>query len=114
MSVEGRNKMSNEDNNSYSIHTINLSKAWLTPRHRRTDRVVNMIKEFAIRHMKSESIKIDQDLNRHLWEKGKRNPPRKIRVKLIKDDDEVVVSYYEDKSKTPNMPEQVQDNTKSK
>jgi large subunit ribosomal protein L31e len=89
--------MSNVEETIARIYTINLSKAWLTPKHRRTDRVVNMIKEFAIKHMKSSQIKIDQELNRYIWEKGKTNPPRKVRVRIVKDeDDQVIVSLYED------------------
>jgi large subunit ribosomal protein L31e len=89
--------MSNIEETIARIYTINLSKAWLTPKHKRTDRVVNMIKEFAIKHMKSTHIKIDQELNRYIWEKGKTNPPRKVRVRIVKDeDDQVIVSLYED------------------
>ena len=56
-----------------------------------------MIREFAIKHMKSEDIKVDQDLNRQVWSRGKTNPPRKVRVKMVKDEDGVVtVSSYED------------------
>jgi large subunit ribosomal protein L31e len=90
-------KMSNVEETIARIYTINFSKAWLTPKHKRTDRVVNMIKEFAIKHMKSSQIKIDQELNRYIWEKGKTNPPRKVRVRIVKDeDDHVIVSLYED------------------
>ena len=79
------------------VYTINLGKAWITPQYRRTDRVVNMIREFAIKHMKSEDIKVDQDLNRQVWSRGKTNPPRKVRVKMVKDEDGVVtISSYED------------------
>lgn len=89
--------MSNVEETIARIYTINFSKAWLTPKHKRTDRVVNMIKEFAIKHMKSTHIKIDQELNRYIWEKGKTNPPRKVRVRIVKDeDDQVIVSLYED------------------
>lgn len=89
--------MSNIEDNLARIYTINFSKAWLTPKHKRTDRVINMIKEFATKHMKSSQIKIDQELNRYIWEKGKTNPPRKVRVRVVKDDDEqVIVSLYED------------------
>src|ERR1044071_1415414 len=89
--------MSNVDESIARIYTINFSKAWLTPKHKRTDRVINMIKEFAIKHMKSSQIKIDQELNRYIWEKGKTNPPRKVRVRIVKDeDDQVIVSLYED------------------
>jgi len=79
------------------VYTINLGKAWITPEHKRTDRVVNMIREFAQKHMKSNEIKLDQDLNRQLWSRGKTNPPRKVRVKMVKEEDgTVTVSLYED------------------
>ncbi len=79
------------------VYTINLGKAWITPEHKRTDRVVNMIREFAQKHMKSNQIKLDQDLNRQLWSRGKTNPPRKVRVKMVKEEDgTVTVSLYED------------------
>ena len=79
------------------VYTINLGKAWITPEHKRTDRVINMIREFAERHMKSNEIKLDQDLNRQLWSRGKTNPPRKVRVKMVKEEDgAVTVSLYED------------------
>ena len=112
--------MSNVEETIARIYTINFSKAWLTPKHKRTDRVVNMIKEFAIKHMKSSQIKIDQELNRYIWEKGKTNPPRKVRVRIVKDeDDQVIVSLYEDimneteatelKSDTPIVSDNVSD-----
>jgi large subunit ribosomal protein L31e len=79
------------------VYTINLGKAWISPQHRRTDRVINMIREFARKHMKSDEIKLEQDLNRQIWSRGKTNPPRKVRVKMVKDEDGVVtVSLYED------------------
>jgi len=47
--------------------------------------------------MKSSEVKLDQDLNRQLWSRGKTNPPRKVRVKMVKEEDGVVtVSLYED------------------
>jgi large subunit ribosomal protein L31e len=89
--------MSTVEDTLARIYTINFSKAWLTPKHKRTDRVVNMVKEFAIKHMNSSQIKIDQELNRYIWERGKTNPPRKVRVRIVKDeDDQVIVSLYED------------------
>jgi large subunit ribosomal protein L31e len=79
------------------VYTINLGKAWITPQHKRTDRVVNMIREFAGKHMKSKEVKLDQDLNRQLWSRGKTNPPRKLRVKMVKEEGgTVIVSLYED------------------
>jgi large subunit ribosomal protein L31e len=88
---------SSAEENLSRIYTINLGKAWLTPRYRRTDRVVNMIRGFAEKHMKSNLVKLDQELNRHVWKKGKANPPRRLRVRMTKDEDGVViVSPYEE------------------
>ena len=76
------------------VYTIRLGKAWGTPQYRRTDRVLNMIKEFAKKHMKTDKIKIEQDLNRYVWRKGKTNPPRTVRVRMIREDDVVIVSAF--------------------
>ncbi len=91
-----------------SIYTVNFRKAWITPEYKRTNRVVGILREFAKRHMKTDDIKIDQYLNRYLWIRGKRNPPRKIRVRMTKDEtDTVVVSLYEEfkerKSQTEDL-----------
>src|SRR5690242_13112769 len=89
--------MATVEENLTRVYTINLGRAWLTPQHKRTDRVINMVREFAEKHMKSDDIKLDQDLNRQIWSRGKTNPPRKVRVKMVKDEDGMVtVSLYED------------------
>ncbi|HEX9678158.1 50S ribosomal protein L31e [Nitrososphaera sp.] len=85
------------EENLTRVYTINLGRAWITPEYKRTDRVVNIIREFAEKHMKSSEVKLDQDLNRQVWARGKTNPPRKVRVKMVKDDDDVVtVSLFEE------------------
>ncbi len=97
--------MSSTEENITRVYTINLGRAWITPEHKRTDRVVNMIKEFAEKHMKSSEIKLDQDLNRQVWSRGKTNPPRKVRVKMVKDEDDVVtVSLYEEPTESASAP----------
>src|SRR5215218_2680587 len=89
--------MATIEENITRVYTINLGKAWISPQHRRTDRVINMIREFARKHMKSDEIKLEQDLNRQIWSRGKTNPPRKVRVKMVKDEEGVVtVSLYEE------------------
>jgi len=88
--------MSNTEEHITRLYTINLGKAWITPQYRRTDRVISIVKDFAKRHMKTDDIKIDQDLNSQIWSRGKTNPPRKVRVKMVKDEDEtVIVSLHE-------------------
>jgi large subunit ribosomal protein L31e len=98
-------KMATVEENLTRVYTINLGRAWLTPEHKRTDRVVNMIREFATKHMKSDEVKLEQDLNRQIWARGKTNPPRKVRVKMVKDEDGVVtVSLYEDVPASTEVP----------
>lgn len=85
------------EENLTRVYTINLGRAWITPEHKRTDRVINIVREFAEKHMNSSDVKLDQDLNRQVWSRGKTNPPRKVRVKMVKDEDDVVtVSLYEE------------------
>ena len=83
------------------VYTINLGKVLLSPNNQRAKRAINMIREFAVRHMKSEDIKIEEDVSHLVWARGIRHPPRKIRVKLTKDDDgTVLISKYEEEIKT--------------
>lgn len=83
------------------VYTINLGKVLLSPNNQRAKRAINMIREFAIHHMKSEDVKIEEDVSHLVWARGIRHPPRKIRVKLTKDDDGTVLisKYQEEKSK---------------
>jgi hypothetical protein len=47
--------------------------------------------------MNRNEVKLDQELNRHVWKKGKANPPRRLRVRMTKDEDGIViVSPYEE------------------
>ncbi|MCX8192042.1 MAG: 60S ribosomal protein L31 [Nitrososphaerales archaeon] len=72
------------------IYVIPLRRAWLAPKHRRAIRAINLVKEFAERHMKGSEVKIDTSLNELIWSRGIKNPPRKITVKMVKDKDGVV------------------------
>jgi large subunit ribosomal protein L31e len=95
--------MSKEEGVEESVYTINLGKVTLAPDNRRAKRAVNMIREFAIRHMKSEEVKIDEELNEVIWSRGIRSPPRKIRVIISKDVSGVVtVKPYTQKEQGEN------------
>ena len=57
--------------------------------------------------MQTDKVKIDQDLNRHIWSRGKKNPPRKIRLRMVKEsDDTVVVSSYIEEKRTETESEE--------
>ncbi|MCE9653630.1 MAG: 60S ribosomal protein L31 [Nitrosarchaeum sp.] len=83
------------------VYTINLGKVLLSVDTHRAPRAINMIKEFARHHMKTEEIKIEEDLAHIIWSKGVRSPPRKIRVRMSKTDEGyVLVSPYVDEKET--------------
>jgi len=89
------------------VYTINLGKVLLSPNNQRAKRAINMIREFATRHMKSENVKIEEDVSHLVWARGIRHPPRKIRVKLTKDDDgNVLISKYEEEKKVEEKPKE--------
>ncbi len=65
-------------------------KIRVVPRYKKTNKAIKIIKEFLARHMKIydrdlNKIKIDKYLNEFIWSRGIRNPPHKIKVKVIKD-----------------------------
>ena len=72
------------------IYTVPLGRAWVVPRYRRAEKAITVLRKFVQRHMKPESIVIDPAVNEAIWSRGITNPPRKIRVRLSKDDEDVV------------------------
>ena len=75
------------------IYTIPFRKAWATPRGKRTPHVVRMLRSFVQRHMKTEDIKISNEVNEQLWARSTKKPPRQITVRLVKDKEGKVIVY---------------------
>lgn len=69
------------------IYTVPLGRAWVAPRYRRAEKAVTVLRKFVQRHMKPEEVVIDPSVNEAIWARGITNPPRKIRVRLSKDDE---------------------------
>ena len=105
------------------IYTVPLRKAKRVPRTKRAPYAIRELKQFITKHMKPEDdngkvikdfriaskknildqsekkIFIDEEVNEHIWAKGRENPPSKIRVKVLKTDDGLVeVSLPDDSS----------------
>lgn len=85
--------MSSEEFVEERVYTIPLRDVWRAPRKRRAPRAVRFIKEFIARHMKAEAVKIANDVNEKLWERGAEKPPRRIKVKAAKDKEGKVTVY---------------------
>ena len=69
-------------------------KSRVVPRYKKTPKAIKTIKEFIARHMKVENrdlnkVKIDKNLNEFMWAKGIRKHPHKIKVKAIREGENV-------------------------
>jgi large subunit ribosomal protein L31e len=82
------------------FYTIPLRKAWISTRKKRAPKAVRIVKSFVLKHMKvrteaegeeeAEKLVIDNEVNEKLWSRGIEKPPRKIRVRVVKDKEGVV------------------------
>ena len=72
------------------IYTVPLKKAIAVPKYRRAEKAITILREFVQRHMKPEAVIIDTTVNEAIWARGIKKPPRKIRVRLSKDDEGTV------------------------
>ena len=72
------------------LYTVPLVKAWAVPKYRRAEKAITILRKFVQRHMKPEAVIIDTTVNEAIWARGIKKPPRKIRVRLSKDDEGTV------------------------
>jgi len=82
------------------FYTIPLRKVWNSPRKKRAPKAGRLVKSFVMKHMKvrtevdeeeeAEKLVISNEVNEKLWSRGIEKPPRKIRVRVVKDKEGVV------------------------
>ena len=59
----------------------------------RAKKAVATLKSFVSRHMHSEDVKIMEEVNKRIWGNGIRNPPRKIKIRVVRTENNVVKVY---------------------
>jgi large subunit ribosomal protein L31e len=77
-----------------------LRNAWISPRKKRAPKAARIVRKFVMKHMKvrtevdeedePEKLVIDNEVNEKLWSRGIEKPPRKIRVRVVKNTEGVV------------------------
>lgn len=75
------------------VYIIPLRRVYETRRTKRASRAIRELKKFISRHMKSDNVIIDPLVNEKIWERGIEKPPRRIKVKAVKYEDNRVVVY---------------------
>ena len=80
---------------------VPLGVALEAPAYRRSKVAIRIIREFATRHMKATEVSISEEVNKEIWSRGIKRPPRRIRLDMERDEDGIV------SVKLPPKPEQV-------
>lgn len=72
-------------------YNVPLRKEYMkVPNWKRTEKAVVAMKQFLVRHMKSEDVRIGKDVNEKIWQHGIRNPPHHVKINVRKDEKGVV------------------------
>jgi large subunit ribosomal protein L31e len=75
------------------FYTIPFRKAWISPRQKRVPRSMRMLRAFVARHMKAEEVSISNEVNEYVWSRSIKKPPRKMRIRVVKDKEGRVIVY---------------------
>jgi large subunit ribosomal protein L31e len=78
----------------------------------RAKKAISVIRKFMKRHMKSEDIKIGQELNELIWGKGGNKVPGKVNVTAVKEDNVVNVNLVGIKPKKEETKKEEKKETK--
>ena len=71
------------------IYTIPLGDIYEIVRMKRGKRAITFIRDFALRHMKAADTRISEGVNSAILRDGIEKPPRRIKVRIVKDENSV-------------------------
>jgi len=69
------------------IYTIPLREAYKKAEGKRAPYAARLIRSYLQTHTKAKTVKLGQELNKAIWSRSIRRPPRKVRIKAVKDGD---------------------------
>jgi len=90
------------------IYTVPLTRAWNYPRKKRAPKAIRLLRSFIERHMKlrpkvgeeeeeeekeTKRLVISNEVNEWIWRRGIEKPPRRIRVRAVRDKEGTVTLY---------------------
>ncbi len=68
------------------VYNIPLRKSFIdTPKYKRAKKAVSAVKTFLKKHMKTEEVRLGQELNKKIWARGMKNPPHHVEVKVVRE-----------------------------
>jgi large subunit ribosomal protein L31e len=100
---EKKKEIEEEEIVEEKFYTIPLRRAWISPRKKRAPRAMRILKGFVRKHMKlrteaegeeePEVLVISNEVNEKIWSRGIEKPPRRIKVRAVKNKEGVVTVY---------------------
>ncbi len=75
------------------FYDLNLRRIWTAPREKRTPRAVRYVRQYAAQRMKTDDVSLSEETNSLLWKRGISKPPRKIRIRVVKDKEGKVIVF---------------------
>ena len=75
------------------FYDLNLRRIRTAPREKRTPRAVRYVRQYAAQRMKTDQVSLSEETNNLLWTRGISKPPRKIRIRVVKDKDGKVIVF---------------------
>src|SRR6266571_933984 len=75
------------------FYDLNLRRIWNAPREKRTPRAIRFLREFVSQRMKTNEVSISEETNSMLWQRGISKPPRRIRIRVVKDKEGKVIVF---------------------
>ncbi len=75
------------------FYDLNLRRIWTAPREKRTPRAVRYVRQYAAQRMKTDKVSLSEETNSLLWNRGISKPPRKIRIRVVKDKEGKVIVF---------------------
>ena len=71
------------------IYTVNLTQAWNSAYKKRAKKSIYVIKEYLKRHKNAKIAKVAPYLNEEIWARGAKNPPRSVKIQIVKEKDDI-------------------------
>lgn len=71
------------------VVTVPLRDVSAAPSHERADKAMTIVRDHLAQHfsVETDNVRLDPSINEAVWEDGRSNPPRKLRVRAARFDE---------------------------
>jgi large subunit ribosomal protein L31e len=72
------------------VVTVPLRDAKQEPKHERADKAMSLVRSHLAQHFKVDEtdVRLDPSINEAVWERGRKKPPSKLRVRAARFDED--------------------------